>query len=172
MLSLFYNKTVIARLTFSVILTQNGHIAFIGGLQGAPKNTGPDVIRCATRACYGIFPKRIIFEAFCALMKACNISECLAVSEHSHVFRQLRYWYQKRKTFVAVYSDFWESVAGKTCGDWYRLPNQVIRKPLSDIASKKRSEYRKRYALLDYIHETTIRSLDAYPVHSEHQNLN
>ncbi|EOX9939822.1 virulence factor VirK, partial [Shigella flexneri] len=58
MLSLFYNKTVIARLTFSVILTQNGHIAFIGGLQGAPKNTGPDVIRCATRACYGIFPKR------------------------------------------------------------------------------------------------------------------
>lgn len=33
MLSLFYNKTVIARLTFSVILTQNGHIAFIGGLQ-------------------------------------------------------------------------------------------------------------------------------------------
>ncbi len=46
-------------------------------------------------------------------MKACNISECLAVSEHSHVFRQLRYWYQKRKTFVAVYSDFWESVAGK-----------------------------------------------------------
>ncbi|EIU2206642.1 virulence factor VirK [Shigella flexneri] len=172
MLSLFYNKTVIARLTFSVILTQNGHIAFIGGLQGAPKNTGPDVIRCATRAYYGIFPKRIIFEAFCALMKACNISECLAVSEHSHVFRQLRYWYQKRKTFVAVYSDFWESVAGKTCGDWYRLPTQVIRKPLSDIASKKRSEYRKRYALLDYIHETTIRSLDAYPVHSEHQNLN
>ncbi|MCV5402987.1 hypothetical protein OFM88_25800, partial [Escherichia coli] len=27
-------------------------------------------------------------------------------------------------------------------------------------------------ALLDYIHETTISSLDAYPVHSEHQNLN
>ncbi|EFD3079305.1 TPA: DUF535 domain-containing protein, partial [Escherichia coli] len=60
----------------------------------------------------------------------------------------------------------------KTCGDWYRLPTQVIRKPLSDIASKKRSEYRKRYALLDYIHETTIRSLDAYPVHSEYQDLN
>ncbi|MDF4112855.1 hypothetical protein, partial [Escherichia coli] len=25
---------------------------------------------------------------------------------------------------------------------------------------------------LDYIHETTIRSLDAYPVNSEHQGLN
>ncbi|EOC2715892.1 hypothetical protein ACI3IJ_004491, partial [Shigella sonnei] len=27
-------------------------------------------------------------------------------------------------------------------------------------------------ALLDYIHETAIRSLDAYPVNSEHQDLN
>ena len=159
MLSLFFNKITIARLTFSVILTPNGHTAFIGGLQGAPKNTGPDVIRCATRACYGLFPKRVIFEAFCALMKACNVSECLAVSEHSHVFRQLRYRYQKRKTFVAVYSDFWASVAGEPCGDWYRLPIQTVRKPLSDIASKKRSEYRKRYALLDHIHETVASSL-------------
>ncbi|HHP7357789.1 TPA: hypothetical protein ACSF4U_004550, partial [Shigella flexneri] len=25
---------------------------------------------------------------------------------------------------------------------------------------------------LDYIHETAIRSLDAYPVNSEHQDLN
>ncbi|MDD0350959.1 DUF535 family protein, partial [Shigella sonnei] len=53
-----------------------------------------------------------------------------------------------------------------------KLPTQVVRKPLSNIASKKRSEYRKRYALLDYIHETAIRSLDAYPVNSEHQDLN
>ncbi|EAX3091112.1 DUF535 domain-containing protein, partial [Salmonella enterica] len=36
---------------------------------------------------------------------------------------------------------------------WYQLPIHTERKPLSSIASKKRSEYRKRYALLDHIHE-------------------
>ncbi|ELD0488033.1 DUF535 domain-containing protein [Escherichia coli] len=162
-LSLFFNKIPIARLTFSIILTPNGHSAFIGGLQGAPKSIGPDVIRCATKECYNLFPKRIVFEAFCALMKVCNITECLAVSERSHVFRQLRYRYQKRKTFVAIYSDFWESVGGKPCGELYRLPTQTIRKPLSDIESKKRSEYRKRYILLDHIYEGVTRSLETQP---------
>ncbi|OSL96380.1 VirK/YbjX family protein [Escherichia coli] len=153
-LSLCFNKIPVARLTFSVISTPNGNSAFIGGLQGAPKNVGPELIKCATRACYGLFPKRIIFEAFCSLMKVCNVSECLAVSEHSHVFRQLRYRYQKRKSFVAIYSDFWESVEGKKCDNWYELPIQTVRKPLHEIASKKRSEYRKKYVLLDHIHDS------------------
>ncbi|ECB2662545.1 TPA: DUF535 domain-containing protein [Escherichia coli] len=158
-LSLTFNKTPIARLTFSIIPTGNGHSAFIGGLQGPPKDIGPEVIRCATKACYGLFPKRILFEAFCSLMNFCEITEILAVSENSHVFRQLRYRYQKRKSFVAIYSDFWESVAGEVYGRWYRLPNKTVRKPLSDIASKKRSEYRKRYRLLDDIHHKVACSL-------------
>ncbi len=150
MLSLYFDKIPISRLTFSILSTKKGYTAFIGGLQGAPKDTWPEFIKCATRACYEIFPKRIIFEAFCTLMESCNVTEFLAVSEHSHVFRQLRYRFQKRKTFVAVYSDFWESVAGKPYGNWYILPPKTVRKPLSEIASKKRSEYRKRYFLMDH----------------------
>ncbi len=153
MLSLYFNKIPVARLSFSIIPTEAGHSAFIGGLQGAPKDIGPEVIRTATKACYGLFPKRIIFEALCSLMALCGVTDILAVSEHSHVFRQLRYRYQKRKTFVAIYSDFWKSVAGQPYGHWYKLPIHAVRKPLSDIASKKRSEYQKRYTLLDHIHE-------------------
>lgn len=69
-------------------------------------------------------------------MTGCGVTDILAVSEHSHVFRQLRYRYQKRKTFVAIYSDFWEAVAGRPYGNWYQLPIHTGRKPLSDIASK------------------------------------
>lgn len=161
MLSLYFNKIPVARLSFSVIPAKKGYSAFIGGLQGAPKDIGPEVIRAASKACYGLFPKRIIFEALRSLMAGCGVTDILAVSEHSHVFRQLRYRYQKRKTFVAIYSDFWEAVAGRPYGSWYQLPIHTERKPLSSIASKKRSEYRKRYALLDHIHEeiTTILTL-------------
>ena len=153
MLSLYFNKIPVARLSCSIIMTKNGRCAFIGGLQGAPKNIGPEVIRDATKACYGLFPKRIIFEVLCSLMGFCGITDILAVSEQSHVFKQLRYRYQKSKTFVAVYSDFWESIAGRPHNNWYRLPICVERKPLDDLPSKKRSEYRKRYALLDQIRE-------------------
>ncbi|EFH8762370.1 DUF535 domain-containing protein [Escherichia coli] len=160
-LSLILDEIPVARLTFSIISTENGYSAFIGGLQGGPKDMGPDVIRWATRACYGIFPKRILLEAFCSLMKFCDIREILAVSECSHVFRQLRYRYYKRKSFVAIYSSFWRSVAGEVYGEWFRLPNKIARKPLSDIASKKRSEYRKRYRLLDDIHHKVVSSLQS-----------
>ncbi|ECB7889720.1 DUF535 domain-containing protein [Salmonella enterica subsp. enterica serovar Bareilly] len=153
MLSLYFNKIPIARLSFSIIPTSKGHCAFIGGLQGGPKHIGPGQIRDATKACYGLFPKRIVFEALCALMSCCGISDILAVSEQSHVFRQLRYRHKKRKYFVALYSDFWESVAGRPYGNLYQLPIYIERKSFNDLASKKRSEYRNRYALLDQIHE-------------------
>ncbi len=160
MLSLYFNKIPVSRLTFSIILTKNGYAAFIGGLQGGPKEIGPEVIRCATKSCFGLFPKRIIFEAFCSLMSTCNVTEFFAVSEHSHVFRQLRYRYQKCKTFVATYSDFWESVAGKPDGDWYILPHKTFRKPINNIVSKKRSEYRKRYLLMDHIHGMVMHTIN------------
>ncbi|CAM8260874.1 DUF535 domain-containing protein [Citrobacter freundii] len=153
MLSLSFNNTPVARLSFSVIPSKEGHCAFIGGLQGAPKNIGPDIIRNATKACYGLFPKRIVFEVLCSLMRCCDITNILAVSEQSHVFRQWRYRYKKRKYFVALYSDFWESVAGRPYGNWYKLPIYVERKSFNELASKKRAEYRRRYDLLDHINE-------------------
>lgn len=100
------------------------------------KNIGPDIIRNATKACYGLFPKRIVFEVLCSLMRCCDITNILAVSEQSHVFRQWRYRYKKRKYFVALYSDFWESVAGRPYGNWYKLPIYVERKSFNELASK------------------------------------
>ncbi|EBE9928058.1 DUF535 domain-containing protein, partial [Salmonella enterica] len=153
MLSLCFNEIPVARLSFSIIPTSKGYCAFIGGLQGAPKDIGPDLIRDVTKSCYGLFPKRIVFEALCSLMSCCDITDILAVSEKSHVFRQLRYRYKKHKFFVAKYSDFWKSVSGRPYGNLYQLPICVERKSFNELASKKRSEYRKRYALLDQIHE-------------------
>lgn len=156
MLSLHFNGIPVSRISFSVIQTKAGNAAFIGGLQGPAKGTGTDIIRCATKSCYGLFPKRIIFEVFGTLISACGINEVLAVSEHSHVFRQFRYRYQKRKTFVAKYSDFWDAVGGVKYNGLYKLPVQVKRKALCEIVSKKRAEYRKRYALLDCIREKLL----------------
>ena len=112
-------------------------------------DTGAGVIRDATKSCYGLFPKRLLYEAFSTLLKACGIGEVYSVTEINHVYRQLRYFFQKKKTFVASYSEFWESINGVKLGVLYHLPLQVIRKQPEDTASKKRAEYRNRYHLLD-----------------------
>ena len=129
-------------------------VLFIGGLQGPGSEISADVIRQATRASYGVFPKRLLMDVIFWLAEAGKIEGIQAVSEHSHVFRSLRYRYSKQDKFFASYSEFWESLGGRqTSHGNYDLPLTVIRKPLEEVASKKRAEYRRRYQLLNELHQ-------------------
>lgn len=157
-LTLCFNEIPLARLSFAFIRHAGQQAAFIAGLQGPDKSIGVGIIRDATKKCYGLFPKRILYEAFTAVLKECGINEIYAVSERNHVYRQLRYFFQKRTVFVASYSEFWESIDGVKEGTLYHLPLQKIRKSPENIASKKRAEYRNRYRLLD----TTIQEINNY----------
>ncbi|ECG1194524.1 VirK family antimicrobial peptide resistance protein [Salmonella bongori] len=150
-LTFCFNNTPLARLSFSFIHHKGKQIALIAGLQGPSKDVGPQVIRNATKDCYGLFPKRMLYEAFATFIRACNVAEIYAVSENNHVYRQLRYLFQKKKTFVASYSEFWESLNGVKEDALYHLPSQVMRKTPECIPSKKRAEYRNRYHILDTI---------------------
>ncbi|MDF3007959.1 MAG: hypothetical protein K0R86_1826 [Enterobacter kobei] len=46
--------------------------------------------------------------------------------------------------------EFWASLDGTPDNAWrWKLPLQLERKSLDSIASKKRAEYRRRFALMD-----------------------
>lgn len=58
----------------------------------------------------------------------------------------------------ADYDAFWSSLGGEmTDAGYYALPLTIARKSEADIASKKRAEYRRRYALLDSVVEQVPR---------------
>lgn len=60
----------------------------------------------------------------------------------------------KKTQMHADYDAFWASLGGeKTDGDYFSLPLSIARKSEAEIASKKRAEYRRRYALLDSVVE-------------------
>ncbi|PVF10603.1 DUF535 domain-containing protein, partial [Yersinia pestis] len=47
---------------------------------------------------------------------------------------------------------FWLSLGGNPDTEGhFRLPTKIVRKPLTEIASKKRAEYRRRYVLLEQL---------------------
>ncbi len=75
----------------------------------------------------------------------------IAVSNETHIYRSLRYR-DKEGKIHADYNAFWESVGGVCDAErHYRLPAQIARKEIAEIASKKRAEYRRRYEMLDAI---------------------
>lgn len=143
------SQTIIAELTFTFCQMQGRKTLFIGGLQGPKPEVPHSVIQQATKSCHGLFPKRLVVEAACALAQHFGMEALLAVSNEAHVYRSLRYR-DKKAQLHADYDSFWESTGGvRTPEGYYRLPQAIARKPMEEIASKKRAEYRRRYDLLD-----------------------
>lgn len=146
------DNTLLASLTFSVIRENDRSVLVIGGLQGPRRDVGRETIKNATRACNGLFPKRILLEAVFNLAKQSGISALYGVSDEGHVFRALRYRLSKGRHLHASYDEFWASLGGKPDNAFrWVLPFGMERKSLESIASKKRAEYRRRFQLLDEI---------------------
>ncbi|WP_275556071.1 VirK/YbjX family protein [Mixta sp. Marseille-Q2659] len=153
-LVLLYNAVTIASLSFSFI-EQAGELALlIGGLQGPRKTVNADIIRDATKSAHGLFPKRVLMETLFYLAGRCQVKQIQAVGDETHVFRSLRYRHSKKEVFHASYSEFWLSLTGEALPNGlYQLPLAMPRKPLEEIASKKRAEYRRRYEFMDTLEQ-------------------
>lgn len=140
----------LAIVTFAVMEQQGKQVMVIGGIQGAHRDTPHEMIRTATKACYGLFPKRLLMETLTLFCHATGITQIQAVSDSGHIFRSWRYRLKKKSLFHASYNEFWETLnASPLSSKLYAVPLVFSRRPLEEIASKKRSEYRKRYELLD-----------------------
>ncbi len=141
----------LAELTFTLCEYQGKRTMFIGGLQGAKWEIPHQEIQNATKACHGLFPKRLVMEAACLFAQRLQVEQIIAVSNETHIYRSLRYR-DKEGKIHADYNAFWESVGGVCDAErHYRLPAQIARKEIAEIASKKRAEYRRRYEMLDAI---------------------
>lgn len=153
-LSIYNHEQVnLATLTFAIIQHQGQLTLFIGGLQGSNHADAREHIQKATKACYGIFPKTIAIESILVLANYWQINQILAVSNRTHIYNNFRYRRQN-KLRMADYDSYWETLqATVTKEDYYQLPAKLARKAIEDIPSKKRSEYRHRYLLLDKLIE-------------------
>ena len=145
------NGDTLAEMTFTILNYQNQRPLFIGGLQGGKRELPHEAIQEATKACHGLFPKRLVMEAVCHFAGRLQVEQILAVSNTVHIFRGERY-HDKNKAVLSDYDSFWEAVGGECDQNrYFHIPVTIARKDLAEIASKKRAEYRRRFELLDTI---------------------
>ncbi len=78
----------------------------------------------------------------------------MAVGNATHIYQNWRYQSKKKDKLHADYDQFWLSMGAKPLDSGYfLLPERIARKPIEEIASKKRAEYRRRYQLLDELEQ-------------------
>ena len=124
-----------------------GKTALVGGLQ-ACATAAPERLRHATHELHGIQPRLLLLHALRVLCTQLEVTNIEAVSAENHVFRSNRYRW--KKTVHLSYETLWEMAGGTRRGDGnYDLPVASPRKPLASYPSKKRSEYKRRFELLD-----------------------
>lgn len=140
---------LLAEISFLFCIIEGQTTLLIGGLQGPNTEAARLIVQQATKNLYGIFPKKLVFEAVMMLAHNLDVASVRAVSNKTHVYQSLRYKDRQQHVY-ANYNEFWETQSGIISQDGlYTFSNKVPRKPIEDIVSKKRAEYRRRYDLMD-----------------------
>lgn len=151
-LQLESSEHVLAQMTFSILRIEGEMSLFIGGIQGPDAQTPHQVIQGATRDCHSLFPKRILLEGLLNLTCGLNLTHVVAVSNETHIYKHWRYRSKKRHAFLADYNAFLFAHGGQPQPDGnIALPLSIPRKSEQEIPSRKRAEYRRRYALFDEV---------------------
>lgn len=135
--------------------------ALVGGLQSCPTHA-TDRLRHSTHELHGIQPRILLVHALRVLCSQFEVHHIEAVSAQNHVFRSKRYRF--KKTVRLSYETLWEMVGGtRRCDGNYDIPVAAERKPLTSYPSKKRSEHRRRFDLLDLMESQIGAALQGPP---------
>jgi uncharacterized protein VirK/YbjX len=132
----------------SFAIHRHGHdwVANIGCLQGPPADVGREAVKAATQDLHGLRPKQAVLTALYGLARCSGIRRIHAVSNSGHIHRAR---WRSRGNIQACYDSFWTEMGGEPRGDSFWLPEQLARKTMLDIPSRKRAQYRRRHALED-----------------------
>lgn len=138
---------------FSLLGTIQQPALVIGSIQGPePTIDNPqEIVRNMTKDAYGLRPKSLVVMLVMMLAKNIEAHRILAIKKSAHVFQAKRYSRKQKANLQSDYDELWAEFEAINFDDnFVQLPPQE-RKSLEDIASKKRSMYRRRYEWLDVI---------------------
>ena len=123
----------------------------IGSVQGpAPGVSQPQQqVRALTKAGHGLRPKSLVVMMVLALAEAMGAARVSAVRMKAHIFQAKRYSKKKRACLQADYDELWQEFGAISQDANFVRLQPVVRKPLEEIAARKRAMYRRRYAWLD-----------------------
>lgn len=148
-LALFDKLGKIMTVAFSIDFSTAKPRLLIGSLQATPVD-GLNRIRHVTHEMFGLQPRLFLIHLLKVFGKILGVQEIEAISDDNHVYNSLRYRRRLKNKFQS-YDTFWSEIGTPAPNENFNLDIGIHRKPIDEYPSKKRSEYKKRFALLDEI---------------------
>lgn len=151
-LSIFHESERIYSVAFLLSRHQGKRVAYVGAIQGVKQSEDNTLYKSITKDAHGLRPRDLAISVFLVFCKALDVASVLAVGND---FRQHRHPYfgraGKREVF-ANYDAVWDEHDGQADPQgFFNIPVGIRMRDPESIPSKKRSMYKKRYALLEQI---------------------
>lgn len=123
----------------------------IGSVQGPEPGVAQaqDRVRELTKEGHGLRPKSLVVMLVLGLAEAMGAVRVDAVCKRAHVFQARRYSSKQKANLQADYDELWQEFGAQELDSNFVTLMPAGRKPLQEIASKKRAMYRRRYEWLD-----------------------
>lgn len=150
-LGLFAGTKLACSLTFVVtglrdVAGEGGAALVVGGIQGLHDAEGLQVFRGLTKAMHGLRPFSLLIHALRAVAPVFGAQRVLGVGDAQHA---LAYKRANHRVHVC-YDEIWAEHGGtRVANGLFDLGITTPLRPLADIASNKRAQYRRRYDLMD-----------------------
>lgn len=138
---------------FSLAGSVDRLILMIGSMQGPEPavENAQDRVRELTKEGHGLRPKSLLVQLVLQLAQSMGAAEVLAVRKRAHVFQAKRYSSKQKANLQADYDELWQEFDARDVDANFVALQAQPRKPLEEIASKKRAMYRRRYEWLDLL---------------------
>lgn len=146
----------IFQITFGFI---DADTVYIASAQGGGKNVAGklETIQQFTKASFGFRPPSCLISTFRMLCQQWRIQTILAIDPCNHIKGR---WNQRRSRLKFNYCALWTESGGvKNRDGYWVLPVEQQLTALDAIPSRKRSQYRKRYIMIENIERSIHEAL-------------
>lgn len=157
-LNIFQNDLRVMSVAFTLGAYQNEIIMYIGGIQGihsgVPSEHSLEIIKELTKDFNGLRPRSFVIAVLRRIARRIGATKILAIDQmHRHHWHP--YFKSAPKSLSNTnYDEIWKDNEGVAGDDgFYYLKASSQYRDLTEIDSKKRSMYRKRYEMLDQIEQ-------------------
>lgn len=146
-----WQDAIIFSMTCSLMATSTGVALKIAKIQGSAEAHAREAIKHATKACFGARPQTVLLQVAQAFGEEVECQEIILIGNQNRVSLNP----MRRRKITSNYDAIWleHGAMPHHTGD-YCLPSAAQRQlDLTEVPSHKRSQYRKRFALFEEIHQ-------------------
>jgi uncharacterized protein len=149
-LNLFVNDQRFYSIAFTLGIDAGQPIILVGALQGSNSEVAQDVYRDITHALHGMRPRDLLMVALKLLCREIGINSIWAVSSEYRQHNSPYFGNSHKEKVLVAYNEVWMEHGGTALDNgFFEIPTQVKYKEMSEIPSRKRASYRRRYEMLD-----------------------